>query len=108
VVPFSPPPKTTILQNAHLKKLGVSDYRVTVQVEDYKSLIEMAKQGVGIAVIPRFSIEDELREGMLIPLSVGVHAIHIDIAMIYPQNVRLSSESKLFRDFLQRAWTLPS
>ncbi|WP_188332190.1 LysR family transcriptional regulator [Alicyclobacillus suci] len=92
----------------YLKKLGVSNYRVTVQVEDYKSLIEMAKQGVGIAVIPRFSITDELREGMLIPLSVGVHAIHIDIAMIYPQNVRLSSESKLFRDFLQRAWTLPS
>jgi DNA-binding transcriptional LysR family regulator len=47
--------------------LGAED-RVAVQFDQFATMIEAAKQGLGAALVPRFLIGGELRSGSLVPL----------------------------------------
>ncbi len=86
----------------HLKKLGVSHYRVALQLEDYKTVIEIVKQGFGIAVLSAFSIQTELREGSLVRVKLETEPTRIEVRLVTKSQTEINDETRLFMVFLRR------
>ncbi|MBE9180912.1 LysR family transcriptional regulator [Oculatella sp. LEGE 06141] len=75
-------------------------------------LKDAAVQGLGITLLPRFIIGDELQRGTLQVVLPDYHPPELFIYVIYPVNRHLSTKIRLLVDFLQRrfgrqpAWDL--
>ena len=91
------------LHNQWLRALGKKDYssvegNITSNSESF--LIEMAKQGQGVLLFPKFLIEKQLKSGELEQIMED-HSSPISINAIYPySNKQLSSKLRLFLDFV--------
>ncbi|MGG0717018.1 LysR family transcriptional regulator [Robertmurraya massiliosenegalensis] len=84
-----------------LNRIGIKQHNIDIQVEDSKTLIEVVKQGIGIATIPRFSVQNELEKGELISLPVNSEQAMIEIRLIYNPKFNLSDEARLFMVYLR-------
>jgi DNA-binding transcriptional LysR family regulator len=85
-----------------LKKLGINQYRMDLQVEDSKTMIEIVKRGIGIATIPAFGISEELENGELISLPLNCEKVPIEIRLVYNSKIKMTDEARLFMVFLRR------
>lgn len=85
-----------------LKNLGINEYRMDLQVEDSKTMIEIVKRGIGIATIPAFGISEELENGELISLPLNCKKVPIEIRLVYNPKIKMSDEARLFMVFLRR------
>ncbi len=65
-------------------------------------LREAAVRGLGIALLPRFIVEQELQQGLLQPVLPEYHPPELSISVIYPINRHLSTKVRLLVDFLQQ------
>jgi DNA-binding transcriptional LysR family regulator len=90
------------MTNLCLKKLGINNYNIVLQVEDYKTLIEVVKRGIGIACIYALDIQNELKEGHLVSLPIKCEMLHSDLRLIYNSDLKMSDEARIFRDFLRK------
>jgi LysR family glycine cleavage system transcriptional activator len=62
---------------------------------------EAAIQGIGIALIPRLLIEDELRRGILIPVAQHDYLSDRSYYLIYPEQKSDSAPLGAFRDWIE-------
>ncbi|WP_102348862.1 LysR family transcriptional regulator [Bacillus sp. Marseille-P3661] len=84
-----------------LQKIGINNYRMDLQVQDSKSMIEIVKKGVGIATVPTFGVERELETGELISLPLSCEKTAIEIRLIYNPRIKMSDEARLFMVYLR-------
>lgn len=61
---------------------------------------EAAIQGIGIALLPRLLIEDELKRGVLIPVAQHDYLSDRSYYLIYPENKSDSAPLEIFREWI--------
>lgn len=57
-----------------------------VEAGSTDTLVRLAKQGVGAAFLPRFSVESAFRGGALLPLAVEIDPIRMQVQLAYRKN----------------------
>lgn len=76
----------------------------SLQSDSGPALLEAAKAGVGLALLPDWSVLDELRTGRLVRLLPGYRVSHVEfengIYAVYPESRRMPSKLRVFLDFL--------
>lgn len=90
------------MTNLCLRKLGINQYNMVLQVEDYKTMIEVVKRGVGVACIYALDIQNELREGHLVGLPIKSELLQSELKLIYNTDLKISDEAKIFMNFLRK------
>jgi LysR family glycine cleavage system transcriptional activator len=68
--------------------------------ELFSMLAEAAIHGIGIALIPRLLIEDELQRGVLIQAAAHEHLSNQAYYLIYPERKADNAALKVFRDWI--------
>ena len=78
--------------------------RGSVQTDFGFALVELAKAGQGIALLPDWSVHRELMEGSLVRLLPGYRVSHVDfengVYAVFPASRQTSFKLRLFVDFL--------
>ncbi|MHA1567040.1 MAG: LysR family transcriptional regulator [Alphaproteobacteria bacterium] len=59
-----------------------------------------AVAGLGVAMLPSFVVEDDVRSGALVRVLEDWHLIHASVCAVYPHNRHLSTKVRVFVDFL--------
>ena len=85
-----------------LRRLGINEYNTYLQLEDSKTIVEIAKSGIGIATLPGFSISKELETGELISLPLNQEKTAIEIRLLYNPDMKMSDDARLFMVHLRR------
>ena len=70
--------------------------------ELFSMLIEAAIHGLGIALIPRFLIEDELRRGLLVEVGGQFHWSGLSYYLVHPEGKVENAALVAFRGWLQQ------
>lgn len=68
-------------------------------------LKDAAVRGLGIALLPHFIIEAELKQGTLQVVLPDYHPPELTLSVIYPVNRHLSTKVRLLADFLQKRFS---
>ncbi|WP_295997006.1 LysR family transcriptional regulator [Rugamonas sp.] len=76
-----------------------------LQMNSAQAIQEMALAGLGVANLPTYLIEDDLRSGRLVPLLRNVERDGDPIRVLYPARQHLSPKVRLFIDLLAARWT---
>lgn len=76
-----------------------------LQMNSAQAIQEMAVAGLGIANLPTYLIEDDLRSGRLVQLLRNVEREGDAIRVLYPARQHLSPKVRLFIDLLASRWT---
>lgn len=71
------------------------------QANNGELLAQLAMQGEGIALLPRFIVEDELLRGALVPVLADWQAPDIWLTLFYPPYDRLPLRVATFSDFFE-------
>jgi DNA-binding transcriptional LysR family regulator len=66
-------------------------------------LKQAAVAGLGIAMLPDFEPQDELRNGTLVPILPGYHAAAVSVYAVYPSRQFLPEKTRAVVDFLVQA-----
>lgn len=65
-------------------------------------LRDAALQGLGIVLLPRFFMEDDLKNGQLQQIMAEYEAPALSVCVLYPVNRHLSTKVRLFVEFLEQ------
>ncbi len=76
-----------------------------LQMDSAESLHQSAVAGLGIATLPSYVVNDDLRSGKLVQLLAGYAEAAEPIRVIYPSKRHLSPKIRLFIDKLVEAWS---
>ncbi|MEM8721021.1 MAG: LysR family transcriptional regulator [Cyanobacteria bacterium P01_G01_bin.39] len=86
------------------------EYQIVVQgvlcSNNGEVLRDAAVQGLGIALLPRFIIKQELEQEILVRVLPECQAAPISLGLIYPLNRHLNTKIKLLVEFLSRKLNL--
>lgn len=82
------------------QQLQVDNDMVGPRMELFSMLTEAAIQGLGVALIPRFLIEDELAAGRLIEVAPQAYLSDRAYCLIYPERKSENATLAVFRDWL--------
>ncbi|QFY61022.1 LysR family transcriptional regulator [Rhizobium grahamii] len=74
--------------------------RYLVSVNDSRTFVNAALNGLGIAQLPRFMIRDELAKGSLVELLPEWSREPLPLYIVYPPNRHLSNKVRVFVDWL--------
>jgi len=85
-----------------LQKMGLHQYHLTAQIEDYKTIIEMTKQGIGITLLSSNVVEEDIRKGHLVKLPIQAEPILVELRLLWNKDVKLSDEAVLFMSYLRQ------
>jgi DNA-binding transcriptional LysR family regulator len=72
----------------------------TVVASTLEPLIYMAEQGMGIAYLPDFAINRQLREGLLVPVLDDYTDRSGPLRVLWPSSRQLAPKLRAFVDFL--------
>lgn len=72
-----------------------------IEIRSTQTIINLAKNDVGICYLPRFVVEKELQTGELVELETDMKAAPISSAYGYRKNKWISPAIKLFLDILK-------
>ncbi|MBP1154283.1 MULTISPECIES: LysR family transcriptional regulator [unclassified Paenibacillus] len=89
------------MMRGFLNKLGINPYNVVIQLEDYKTIIEVVKRGTGIAILSSFTVQHEINEGHLVRLPLRCEPLQTELRLIFNQDLKMSEEARLFMAFLR-------
>lgn len=79
--------------------------RHAMQLDSMEATKKMVEEGLGIAILPRVSVERELKAGLLSEVAItGVPHIRRQIALIYRRNRRHARTVGAFIDVLQKMY----
>jgi DNA-binding transcriptional LysR family regulator len=84
------------LRNVHLPSV--------VTVNGAESLVTAGKLGFGLIQVPRYHVEDDLREGTLVAVLNHCPPSPTPISVLYPPNRQLSPRVRVFIDWLVRVF----
>lgn len=73
---------------------------IAMEVDSVVAMCQMVKHGLGLAAVPRHVVEDELREGSIIALSLDWKLKPISVYAVWPNNVAEDSLTLRFVRFL--------
>ncbi len=73
---------------------------IAIEVDSVAALCQMAKAGIGIASVPRFLVQSELRDGSLIALSPEWDLLSPGAYVVWPNNVSSDSLTLRFVRFM--------
>ncbi len=66
-----------------------------VRVNSFEVLVQLARLGAGIAVVPLFAVQDELHDGRLVPVLPEWHSVPFELFAVTPPAPRLSARAKV-------------
>lgn len=70
-----------------------------VTVTGPECYIESTRQGLGLAQMPRFHLDEDLKTGRLVPVLNETPPPSVQISLIYPRNRQLSTRMRVFVDW---------
>jgi DNA-binding transcriptional LysR family regulator len=76
-----------------------------LQMDSAESLHQSAVAGLGIATLPSYLVNDDLRNGKLVQLLANYAEAAEPIRVIYPSKRHLSPKIRLFIDKLVETWS---
>ncbi len=81
-----------------LRKIGVNPAKLNViaSMESTEAIKRAVASGMGISVISKLAVEEEIRKGRLLSIPVSVDDMRRDINVIYNRNLQLSRVSERF------------
>lgn len=81
-----------------LRRIGVNPVRLNViaSMESTEAIKRAVSSGMGISVISKLAVEEEIEKGSLLSIPVSVDDIRRDINVIYNRNLQLSRASERF------------
>lgn len=90
------------------KRIEEVPVRGSVQTDNGYSLVQLAKAGVGIALLPDWSVHREIADGRLVRLLPGYKVSHVDfengVYAVFPASRQTSVKLRLFVDFLAQVF----
>lgn len=78
-----------------------------LQMDSAEALHQATVAGLGIATLPSYVVNDDLRSGKLVQLLAAYAEAAEPIRVIYPSKRHLSPKVRLFIDKLVEAWSTP-
>ncbi len=78
-----------------LTKRGIS-FKETMEVRHGTAVPEIVKVGLGVALLPRWVVHDDLNEGRLKAISLGYSGLKRRWGIAYPDKMRLPTYSQTF------------
>ncbi|AGB84062.1 transcriptional regulator [Serratia sp. FGI94] len=75
-----------------------------VAVNDSENYVICARRGLGLIQVPRYHVEDELRDGALVEVLSGWPAPEMPVSALYPGHRQLSPRVRVFIDWLDRIY----
>jgi len=88
--------------DAALKRMNIRNYHVILRVEDDKTAKEVAKQGIGVAVLPICCVRSEIAEGQLVPIEPDGLPVSLEMRLIYKSKQKISETAKMFIRYLKK------
>lgn len=81
-----------------LRRVGVNPTRLNViaSMESTEAIKRAVSNGMGISVISKLAVEEEIEKGSLLAIPVSVDDMRRDINVIYNRNLQLSRASERF------------
>ncbi|MCG7588620.1 LysR family transcriptional regulator [Photobacterium sp. OFAV2-7] len=76
-------------------------------VNSAETLVSAARQGLGIVQVPRYHVEKDLAQGLLIELLSDYPPTPSPVSIIYPSNRKHSPRVRVFIEWLQEAFEMP-
>ncbi|WP_295999224.1 LysR family transcriptional regulator [Rugamonas sp.] len=73
-----------------------------------ETIMNSALAGLGIAMLPRFVLQDQLERGLLLPVLEGMLENELTFVMLWPANKHNSPKLRVFIDFLARHLFAPA
>lgn len=71
----------------------------TLAINAYIAMRRAAVQGLGITKLPRYLVEEELRNGRLVELLPDWQLPPMPVSLVYPSREHLPHRARVFRDF---------
>lgn len=71
-----------------------------VRANSFEVLLQLARAGAGIAVMPAFAVQRDLSQGLLQRLLPGWHSMRFDVHAVAPPAPRLSARARVVVDAL--------
>lgn len=71
-----------------------------ISVNDAESYVTCALHGCGLIQLPRFHVEDELRDGRLVEVLADWSGTGMPVSAMYPQHRQLSPRVRVFIDWI--------
>jgi DNA-binding transcriptional LysR family regulator len=78
--------------------------RAAVSVNGAETLVAAARLGLGLIQVPRYHIEDDLKQGTLVAVLPECPPSPTPVSLLYPRNRQLSPRVRVFIDWLVRAF----
>ncbi|WP_054016316.1 LysR family transcriptional regulator [Pseudoalteromonas sp. R3] len=75
-----------------------------ISVNSPNILKTLVKSGAGVALIPKFLVEEELADGTLIQLMKDAIKQPLSVHVIYPENKYIPEKSRVFINFLKQQY----
>ena len=81
-----------------LRRIGVNPTRLNViaSMESTEAIKRAVSSGMGISVISKLAVEEEIEKGSLLAIPVSIDDVRRDINVIYNRNLQLSRTSERF------------
>ena len=85
-------------------KIQTVTIETSLTVNSAETLVMAARYGLGIIQVPRYHIERDIDEGLLIPLLEDCPPSPSPVSILYPRNRKYASRVKAFVDWLETAF----
>jgi DNA-binding transcriptional LysR family regulator len=76
----------------------------TVSVNGAENLVAAARLGLGLIQVPRYHVEADLKQGMLVAVLPDCPPSPTPVSLLYPRNRQLSPRVRVFIEWLVRAF----
>jgi DNA-binding transcriptional LysR family regulator len=70
-----------------LRGLGVDSYRVALRISNFDGMKKVVQSGIGLGILPRFAVAEELKKGTLKQVRVKGAAFTARMVLIESQRV---------------------
>jgi DNA-binding transcriptional LysR family regulator len=96
---------TWIIHGAMARFLPLGSETIRFMVDNFQLARDLARDGMGIAVLPSFVARDYVRDGLLEELSIpDASVMNSELVLLYPSSGQLPKKVSSFRDFLIEAF----
>jgi LysR family transcriptional regulator, regulator for bpeEF and oprC len=90
-----------LLIDGHVREFALEGW---MSVNDAESYVVSALRGCGLIQLPRFHVEDELRDGHLVEVLSEWSCPDLPLSALYPSHRQLSPRVRVFIDWLTQLY----
>jgi DNA-binding transcriptional LysR family regulator len=77
------PSRFAKLVDAALRRIGVTQYRVVMELQESPAVKEMVRHGAGLACLPRCTVREEIATGSLAALALSTPLADLELRCVY-------------------------